>query len=250
MTSASVAGIVPQPLHLNRPPQSPVWQWPTPWLLNEQPVRPQNRVFRLFGVLIVTLCPGRSVQPVVASGVLGLGAAATQIVCDISLTNVTLRRGALATAALTDEAAAEEVPAEEVAADEIAADEIAADEIAADEIAADGVATREAVAESGRGDKDAGVPVIRTTVGEEAAAPVSADVPLPASCVALTAPPAAAQPAAAVTAASTAAVPIALAISALVSRLGRRLPFPLNITGILPCVGSLPLSETNAGVGE
>jgi hypothetical protein len=160
-----------------------------------------------------------------------LGAAATQIVCDISLTNVTRRRGALATAALTDEVAADAAEAGEAAPAE--------------------VATAEASAESGRGDRDEGVPVIRTTVGDAAAAtPVSADVPLPASCVAVTAPPGAAQPAAAVTAANTAAAAITLAISALVSRPGRRLPFPLNITGILPCVGSLPLWETKTGVGE
>jgi hypothetical protein len=91
LTSASVAGIVPQPLHWNRPPQSPVWQCPTP-LWKTQPVRPQNRVFRLFGVLIVTLFPGGSTQPLAASGVLGLGAAATQMVSFVRLTNVTSRR--------------------------------------------------------------------------------------------------------------------------------------------------------------
>ena len=41
---------------------------------------------------MVTLCPAGSTQPVAASGVAGLGAAATQIVCDILLTNVTRRR--------------------------------------------------------------------------------------------------------------------------------------------------------------
>ena len=56
-----------------------------------QPVRPHKRVFRLFGVVIVTLCPAGSIQPVAASGVLALGAAAIQIVCDIWLTNVTRR---------------------------------------------------------------------------------------------------------------------------------------------------------------
>ena len=91
MTSASVAGMVPQPLHWNRPPQSPVWQWPAPALLKTQPVRPQNRVFRLFGVVMVTLWPAGSTQPVAASGEVALGAAATQIVCDILLTNVTRR---------------------------------------------------------------------------------------------------------------------------------------------------------------
>ena len=55
-------------------------------------MRPQNRVFRLFGVVMVTLCPAGSTQPVAASGVAGLGAAATQMVCDILLTNVTRRR--------------------------------------------------------------------------------------------------------------------------------------------------------------
>src|SRR6202161_159391 len=84
--------MVPQPLHWNRPPQSPVSQCPTPALLKTQPVRPQSRVFRLFGVVMVTLCPAGSTQPVAASGVAELGAAATQIVCDIRLTNVTRRR--------------------------------------------------------------------------------------------------------------------------------------------------------------
>ena len=84
--------MVPQPLHWNRPPQSPVWQCPAPALLKAQPVRPQKRVFRLFGVVIVTLCPAGSTQPVAASGVFALGAAATQIVCAIWLTNVTRRR--------------------------------------------------------------------------------------------------------------------------------------------------------------
>src|ERR1700678_305344 len=60
-TSARVAGIVPQPLHWNSPPQSPVWQWPTPALSKTQPVRPQNRVLRLFGVVMVTLCPAGSI---------------------------------------------------------------------------------------------------------------------------------------------------------------------------------------------
>src|ERR1700761_7428482 len=83
--------MVPQPLHWNRPPQSPVWQCPVPALLKTQPVRPQKRVFRLFGVVIVTLCPGGSTQPLAASGVLALGAAATQIVGAIWLTNVTRR---------------------------------------------------------------------------------------------------------------------------------------------------------------
>src|SRR5579871_3069923 len=91
LTSASVAGIVPQPLHWNRPPQSPVWQCPVPALLNTQPVRPQNRVFRLLGAVMVTLCPAGRTQPVAASGEVALGAAATQMVCAMWLTNVTRR---------------------------------------------------------------------------------------------------------------------------------------------------------------
>src|SRR5580692_8166887 len=83
--------MVPQPLHWKRPPQSPVWHVPVPAPLKTQPVRPQKRVFRLFGVVIVTLCPAGSTQPVAASGVVALGAAATQIVCAMSLTNVTRR---------------------------------------------------------------------------------------------------------------------------------------------------------------
>jgi hypothetical protein len=46
----------------------------------------------LFGVVIVTLCPAGSTQPVASSGEVALGAAATQMVCDMSLTNVTSRR--------------------------------------------------------------------------------------------------------------------------------------------------------------
>jgi hypothetical protein len=180
--------------------------------LNAQPVRPQNRVFRLFGVLMVTLCPGRSTQPVAASGVLGLGAAATQIVCDISLTNVTRRRVPLAAAA----------PAGEAVTGEAAMGEAAMGEVSA---------------ESGCGDRDAGPPVIRTTVGAAAGATaLSAAVSPPARCVALAPPSGAAQPAATVTAASTAAVPTALVISALVNRPGRRLPFEPNITGVLPAL--------------
>jgi hypothetical protein len=67
-------------LHWNRPPQSPVWQCPVPAPLKTQPVRLQKRVFRLFGVVIVMLCPAGSTQPVAASGVFALGAAGTQIV--------------------------------------------------------------------------------------------------------------------------------------------------------------------------
>jgi hypothetical protein len=186
--------------------------------LNTQPVRPQNRVFRLFGVLMVMLCPGRSTQPVAARGVLGLGAAATQIVCDISLTNVTRRRVPLAAAAVTGEA----VMGEAVTGEAVMGEAV----------------TGEASAESGFGDRDAGPPVIRTTVGAAAGATaVSAVVSPPARCVALAPPSGAAQPAATVTAASTAAVPTALVISALVNRPGRRLPFPPNITGILPALG-------------
>jgi hypothetical protein len=48
-------------------------------------------VFRLFGVVIVTLCLAGSTHPVAASGVFAFGAAATQMVCDIWLTNVTRR---------------------------------------------------------------------------------------------------------------------------------------------------------------
>lgn len=65
----------PQPLHWNRPPQSPVWQCPVPALPNTQPVRPQKRVFRLSGAVMVTLWPAGSTQPVAESGEVALGAA-------------------------------------------------------------------------------------------------------------------------------------------------------------------------------
>ena len=71
-------------------------------------MRPQNRVFRLFGVVIVTLCPTGSTQPVAASGVLAFGAAATQIVCRIRLTNVTRRREPAAPEGGGSEAAGDE----------------------------------------------------------------------------------------------------------------------------------------------
>ena len=87
----------------------------------------------------------------------------------------------------------------------------------------------EATPESGCGDSDAGAPVIRTTAGAAAAAGA-----LSACSVALGPASGAVQPAAAATATSTAAAPTALAISALADRPGRRLPFPPNITGILP----------------
>lgn len=138
-----------------------------------------------------------------ASGVAGLGAAATQIVCDISLTNVTRRRGPLAAAALGAAAA---------------------------ESACDDRADRD--------DWDAGLSVIRTTVGAAAVwTAASAAAALPAGCVALAPPAGTAQPEATVTAASTAAVPTALVISALVNRPGHRLPCLLNVTGILPALG-------------
>jgi hypothetical protein len=59
--------------------------------LKTQPVRPQNRVFRLFGAVIVTLWPAGSTQPVADSGELALGAAATQIVSAMWLVKVTRR---------------------------------------------------------------------------------------------------------------------------------------------------------------
>ena len=185
-----------------------------------QPVRPQNRVFRLFGVLMVTLWPGRSIQPVAASGVLGLGAAATQIVCDISLTKVTRRRGALA----TTEGCEPAPPAEDDSESASPEAELGADAVVEDAIG-------DAAPESGSGASDAGAPVIRTTAGAAAATGA-----LFARWVALGPPTGAAQPAAAATATSTAAAPAALAISALVDRPGRRLPFPPNITGILPAL--------------
>jgi hypothetical protein len=102
--SASVAGMVPHPVHWNLPPQSPVWQWPVPALLNTQPVRPQNRPFQLFGTVIVTLCPAGSTQPVAASGALVSGEAATQMVWLTWLTKVTRRSVPVADGADDDEA--------------------------------------------------------------------------------------------------------------------------------------------------
>jgi hypothetical protein len=186
----------------------------------------------LFGVLIVTLRPGRSTQPVAASGVLAFGAAATQIVCDILLTNVTRRRDPLAVAAGWALTAAAADGLEAVCPEAgLAAAAAAAAAFAAAAFGEDAIG--DAPPASGCGDSDAGAPVIRTTVGV-AAAEVAARPA--ASCVALMPPPGAAQPAAAATATSTAAVPAALVISARARRPGRRLRFPQNITGILPAL--------------
>jgi hypothetical protein len=162
-----------------------------------------------------------------------LGAAATQIVCDISLTNVTRRREPLAAAAV-----AAAVAFGAGALGEAAFGEAAFGEAAFGEAAFGEAAICDAVAASACCARDAGPPVIRTTVGAAAVwMAVTGAVPLPGfCCAALAPPPAAAQPDATVTAASTAAVPTALAISALVNRPGRRLPFPLKITGILPAL--------------
>ena len=59
-----------------------------PLLLNEQPVRPQKRPFQASGIVILTLVPGESTQPVVGKEP---PAAATQTVSCISLTKVTVR---------------------------------------------------------------------------------------------------------------------------------------------------------------
>ena len=83
--------MVPHPVHWKRPPQSPVAQWPVPLALKAHPVRPQNRLFQCSGTVIVTLCPTGRTQPVAASGCLASGAAATQIVWLVLLTNVTSR---------------------------------------------------------------------------------------------------------------------------------------------------------------
>src|SRR5260370_36252698 len=77
--SARVAGMVPHPVHWNRPPQSPVAQWPVPLALNTHPVRPQNLLFQWSGTVIDTLCPAGRTHPVAAIGCLASGAAATQI---------------------------------------------------------------------------------------------------------------------------------------------------------------------------
>jgi hypothetical protein len=76
----------------------------------------------LFGVLIVTLCPAGSTQPVAESGDVALGAAATQIVSAIRFTNVTKRWSAApegvgeGAAEFLGEPVGAEVPAEAAAA--------------------------------------------------------------------------------------------------------------------------------------
>src|SRR6266700_2992552 len=88
VSSASVVGPPSLPWHWNRPPQSPVWQWPTPLELNEQPVRPQIRPPQPFGTVNVTLWPGASFQPVTGIGCWALGLVAAQIVSVSALTIV------------------------------------------------------------------------------------------------------------------------------------------------------------------
>ena len=83
--------MVPQPLHWNTPPQSPVWQCPAPGAVEGAAGTAPEAGVQVLGVVIVTLCRAGSSQPVAVSGVFALGAAATQIVCVIWLTNVTRR---------------------------------------------------------------------------------------------------------------------------------------------------------------
>src|SRR5580692_5933557 len=216
--------MVPQPLHWNRPPQSPVWQWPTPALSKTQPVRPQNRVFRLFGVVIVTLCPAGSTHPVAASGVLGLGAAATQIVCDIWLTNVTRRREPAAPEGGGSEAAG----AEEAGEDGLGGGILASVGVAEWALWALGVcvAAFGAVAPSAAADAAA---------DDARCPPAAAAVPgLFASTV-----PRAAQPAVSMMALSSTEVVMSARDHRARRRLLFRLPFRPNITSILPaCIRS------------
>ncbi len=169
-------------------------------------MRPQKRVFRLFGVVMVTLCPAGSTQPVAASGVAGLGAAATQMVCDILLTNVTRRR----------EPAAPEGGGSEAAGAEEAEE---AEERRTD--VAEGILASVGVAERALGD---GVAVI--TADWLAAVPVAAFA-VAAGALAEAAPapfvPRAAQPAVSMMALSSAAV-----VSAPDNRVRRRPPFRPN----------------------
>lgn len=80
--------MLPVPWHWKRPPQSPVWQLPTPAELNEQPVRPQIRPPQPSGTVKLTLCPGASFHPVTGIGCWALGFVAAQIVSVQSLTMV------------------------------------------------------------------------------------------------------------------------------------------------------------------
>jgi hypothetical protein len=176
-------------------------------------------VLRLFGVVMLTLCPAGSTQPVAASGVAGLGAAATQIVCDILLTNVTRRREPAAPEGGGSEAAGAE-EAEE-------AEEVEEDGLAEGILASVGVA-----------DRPLGEGVAVITAGWVAAVPVAAFA-LAAGALAEAAPapsvPRAAQPAVSRMALSSAAV-----VSRPVNGVRRRPPFRPNmpnmpnITSVLP----------------
>jgi hypothetical protein len=160
-----------------------------------------------------------------------LGAAATQIVCDILLTNVTRRR---------EPAAPEGGGSEAAGAEE-------ADEAEGLGVA-DGIFASVGVAELGDGLRvafAAASPPPPTADEADAAAadarcPPAATVPAPPALVA----PSAAQPAVSVTApTSTAAF-----VSAPDHRARRRLPFRPNITSVLPaCIGSVPETRSRAG---
>jgi hypothetical protein len=174
----------------------------------------------------VTLCPAGSTQPVAASGVAELGAAATQIVCDIWLTNVTRRREPAAPEGGGAEAAgAEEAEAAGVA-EGILASVGAAERALGDGV---GVAAFAAVAPSAAVDGAA-------VAGR--GPPGAAAVPAPFA-------PNAAQPDVSMMAPSSTAV----VVRAPDDRARRRLPFRPNITSVLPaCIGSVP--ETRGGAGR
>jgi hypothetical protein len=193
----------------------------------------------LFGVVIVTLCPAGSTQPVAASGVLALGAAATQIVCDIRLTNVTRRWSPAGCPPAGWPAAAEE------------GGSAAAGTVG--EWVADGrVCVAVAVAAPGCG--DAGLPAVRAVAGPADPVPVVAAAVCVTTAVARSCPPGAlgprpAQPAVNVTAASVAAHAIARACQAqrLLLLPFPRLPRPAcqpNLTRVLPAQVLAPVPET------
>jgi hypothetical protein len=181
----------------------------------------------LFGVVMVTLCPAGSTQPVAASGVAALGAAATQIVCDIWLTNVTRRR--------------------EPAAPEGGGSEAAGAGDGEEDGLGEGILASVGVAERALGVGVAALTAVAPASTVDGV-PDAARCPPAAAAVPALFAPSAAQPAVSMMALSSAEVVMSARDHRARRRLPFRLPFRPNITSVLPaCIGSVP--ETGGGAG-
>jgi hypothetical protein len=158
---------------------------------------------------MVTLCPAGSTQPVAASGEVALGAAATQMVCDIRLVKVTRR---------LDPAAPEGGGSEAAGAGEEGAAEVGL---------AEGIRASVGATERGLADgvRDAAV----VPPAPAAAAAVDGRWPPADAAGPVLFAPSAAQPAVSVMTPSSTAVVVARD-----NRARRRLPFRPTITSVLP----------------